>query len=118
MNLSPLLPNYKSSQILAEGEALAEPEVDPYESISAFRSKERTQMIVSIREFIEEAQKRARSKNTPSGERVKWMNLAGKLIWYKDQILRSMTHEAMEKEVAELKKRVFKKDDPATPSHP
>ena len=57
---------------------------DPYEVVSAFRSKERTQMIGSIRDFIEEAQKRAKSKNTPSRERVKWVNLAGKLIWYKD----------------------------------
>ena len=63
-------------------------------------------MIGSIRDFIEEAQKRAKLKNTPSRERVKWMNLAGKLIWYKDQILRSMTHEAMEKEILDLKRMV------------
>ncbi len=97
---------------------MAEPDADPYDVVRAFRSKERAQMIVSIREFIEEAQKRAKSKNTPSRERVKWMNLAGKLIWYKDQILRSMTHEAMEKDIAELKKRVFKKEAPTPPPPP
>ncbi len=71
-------------------------------------------MVGSIREFIEEAQKRAKLKNTPSRERVKWMNLAGKLIWYKDQILRSMTHEALEREIADLKKRVDAKYPPVT----
>ncbi len=72
-------------------------------------------MVGSIREFIEEAQKRAKLKNTPSRERVKWMNLAGKLIWYKDQILRSMTHEAMEREILDLKKIVDERHPPVTP---
>lgn len=94
---------------------MVEPDADPYDAVRAFRSKERTQMILSIRDFIEEAQKRARSKNTPSRERVKWVNLAGKLIWYKDQILRSMTHEAMEKEIAELKKRLLKIENHSPP---
>src|SRR6266571_2638597 len=96
----------KVGRWLALDAGLTEAGQDPYEVVSAFRSKERTQMIGSIRDFIEEAQKRAKLKNTPSRERLKWMNLAGKLIWYKDQILRSMTHEAMEKEILDLKKIV------------
>lgn len=85
---------------------MVEPDPDLYEGLGVFGGQERSQIIVSIRDFIEEARKRARSKNTPSREREKWMILAGKLIWFKDQILRSMTHEALEKEIANLKKRV------------
>ena len=32
--------------------------------------------------------------------------LAGQLIWYKDQILRSMTYEVLEEEVKQLKEMV------------
>jgi len=98
---------------------LTEAEQDPYETLRNFRTTERAQMIGAIRELIEEAQKRVKSKNTPSRDRTKWMKLAGQLIWYKDQVLRSLTYEALEKDVAELKKKVIEKyPDRSKPSSP
>lgn len=98
---------------------LTEAEQSPYDSLRSFRVTERAQMIGAIRELIEEAQKRVKSKNTPSREKTKWMRLAGQLIWYKDQILRSLSYEALEKEVAEMKKRVFAaRPDPPRPPPP
>ncbi len=64
-------------------------------------------MIEAIRDLIEESRKRAKSQYTPSGDRTKWTRLAGQLIWYKDQILRSLTMEALEIEVLNLKKKVY-----------
>jgi hypothetical protein len=98
---------------------LTEVEQDPYETLRNFRTTERAQMIGAIRDLIEEAQKRVKSKNTPSRDRTKWMKLAGQLIWYKDQVLRSLTYEALEKDVAELKKKVIEKyPDRSKPSSP
>jgi hypothetical protein len=42
------------------------------------------------------------SQYTRSAQRAKWTRLAGQLIWYKDQILRAMTWEALEKDVHRL----------------
>ena len=75
-----------------------------------FRQAERAQHLETLRELIEEARKRAKSHYTPSKERSKWVKLAGQLLWYKDQVLRSMTLESLEKEVAELKQIVLNKD--------
>ena len=96
----------KTDHYLVLDVGLTEAEQSPYDSLRSFRVTERAQMIGAIRELIE-AQKRVKSKNTPSREKTKWMRLAGQLIWYKDQILRSLSYEALEKEVAEMKKRVF-----------
>src|SRR5881397_3011203 len=65
---------------------------------------ERTKMLATMSELIEDAQKRAKSRNTPSRDRARWTNLAGKLIWYRDQILRSMNYEALHKEMEELRR--------------
>ncbi len=75
-----------------------------------FRQAERAQHLETLRELVEEARKRAKSHYTPSKERAKWVKLAGQLLWYKDQVLRSMTYESLEKEVAELKQIVFNRD--------
>src|SRR5437867_2952433 len=114
----PSLVQVQPPPMVGKGVRLTEADADTYESLRSFRSTERGQMIAAIRELIEEAQKRVKSKYTPSRERTKWMNLAGKLIWYKDQVLRSMSYEALEKEVALLKKRVLEKDElpPRPPS--
>ena len=66
-------------------------------------------MIEAVRDLIEESRKRAKSNYTPSKERARWTRLAGQLIWYKDQILRSMSYEALEEEVAQLKEWAKKK---------
>jgi len=83
---------------------LSEAEPGPYEKIGRFRAEERTKMLATMSELIEDAQKRAKSRNTPSRERARWTNLAGKLIWYRDQILRSMNYEALHKEMEDLRR--------------
>ena len=82
------------------------PEADPSETMRKWRRSERAQMIEVIRDLIEESRRRAKSKYTPSRERARWIRLAGQLIWYKDQILRSMTDEAVEEEVKQLEKEI------------
>ena len=66
-------------------------------------------MLATMSELIEEARRKATSRNTRSRDRPKWTNLAGKLIWYRDQILRSMNYEALQKEMEELKQIVNKR---------
>ncbi len=66
-------------------------------------------MIEAVRDLIEESRRRAKSNYTPSKERARWTRLAGQLIWYKDQILRSMSYDALEEEVAQLKQLVREK---------
>lgn len=83
-----------------------------------FRQAERSQHLEVLRELIEEARKRAKSHYTSSKERARWVKLAGQLLWYKDQVLRSMNLEALEKEVAELKQIVIKKDKPPPRPNP
>ena len=45
------------------------------------------------------ATERKKPQYTRSSQRAKWTRLAGQLIWYKDQILRAMTWEALEQDV-------------------
>ena len=80
---------------------------DEYLTISRWRETERAHMISAIHEMIEEARKKE-SRRAPANERIRWTRLAGQLIWYKDAILRSMTQEAMERELIVLKKQVLK----------
>ncbi len=81
-------------------------EATPSETMRKWRRSERAQMIEVIGDLIEESRRRAKSKYTPSRERARWIRLAGQLIWYKDQILRSMTHEAVEEDVKQLQEEV------------
>ena len=83
-----------------------------------FRQAERAQHLETLRELIEEARKRAKSHYTASKERARWVKLAGQLLWYKDQVLRSMTLESVEKEVAELKQIVLNRDKAQEPKPP
>ncbi len=82
------------------------PDTNPSETMRKWRRSERRQMIEAIGDLIEESRRRAKSKYTPSRERARWIRLAGQLIWYKDQILRSMTDEAVEEEVKQLEKEI------------
>ena len=43
--------------------------------------------------------------------------LAGQLIWYKDQILRAMTYEALEADVHMLMRKVFEDTQPSALSY-
>ena len=83
---------------------MSEAEPGPYEKIGRFRAEERAKMLDTMSELIEDAQKRAKSRNTPSRDRARWTNLTGKLIWYRDQILRSMNYKALHKEMEELRR--------------
>ncbi len=74
-----------------------------YEEMRRFRKTERAQLVETLRDLIEETRKRAKSHYTSSKERARWVRLAGQLVWYKDQVLRSLSYEALEEEVAQLK---------------
>jgi hypothetical protein len=92
---------------------LAEPDSEEqreeYLIISRWRETERAHMIAAMHEMIDEARKRSKSRRAPPGERIRWTRLAGQLIWYKDSLLRSMTQEAMERELSVLKHQVLAK---------
>jgi hypothetical protein len=71
-----------------------------------------------LSELIEEEKKRAKSHYTSSKERARWVKLTGQLLWYRDQVLRSMDYESLAKEVAELKEHVLKEDKQSEPKPP
>jgi hypothetical protein len=87
----------------------SEDQKEEYLRISRWRETERAHMIAAMHEMIDEARKRAKSKRAPATERIRWTRLAGQLIWYKDSLLRSMTQEAMERELIVLKQQVLAK---------
>ncbi|HWY28519.1 MAG TPA: hypothetical protein VNW25_04585 [Candidatus Sulfotelmatobacter sp.] len=90
-------------------EPASEEQREEYLRISRWRETERAHMIAAMHEMIDEASKRAKSRRAPPGERIRWTRLAGQLIWYKDSLLRSMTQEAMERELIVLKHQVLAK---------
>jgi hypothetical protein len=92
-----------------------EDDIEEYLKVSRWRESERTHMIEAIREMIDEARVRAKSKRAPASERIRWTRLAGQLIWYKDSILKAMTMEAMERELIELKRQVFEQQTEEKP---
>lgn len=67
-------------------------------------------MVDSIALLIDQAQRLALSQYTRHAERAKWTRLAGQLIWYKDQILRQMSWEALEQDVAQVKKMLYESE--------
>ncbi len=94
---------------------MGEDKVDPYEKVGNFRAEERAKMLAEMSELIDDARKRAKSHNTLAREKPKWTNLAGKLIWYRDQILRSMNYEALHKEMEDLRELFNEKIKPQDP---
>ena len=80
-------------------------------TMRAWRAAERKTMIESIEKLIGQANRMALSRYTRSAQRAKWTRLAGQLIWYKDQILRAMTWEALDVEVKDLVHRVFEVEE-------
>ena len=68
-------------------------------------------MIETVQDLIQTSHKYAKSQYTPSAQRVRWTKLAGQLIWYKDQILKSFSLEAMTIEMQALKKRVMEGEE-------
>jgi hypothetical protein len=98
-------------------EPASEEQREEYLRISRWRETERAHMIAAMHEMIDESRKRAKSKRAPASERIRWTRLAGQLIWYKDSILRSMTQEAMERELIVLKQQVLGKKSEEKPPH-
>ena len=80
-------------------------------SINVWRQSERKVMIDTIQDLIRTSHKYAKSQYTPQVQRARWAKLAGQLIWYEDQILKSFTLEALTIEMQELKKRVIEGEE-------
>src|SRR5713226_7271081 len=80
-------------------------------SINVWRQSERKVMIDTIQDLIRTSHKYSKSQYTPQVQRARWTKLAGQLIWYEDQILKSFTLEAMTIEMQELKKRVMEGEE-------
>ena len=76
-------------------------------SINAWRQSERKVMIDTIQDLIQTSHKYAKSQYTPSNQRARWTKLAGQLIWYKDQILKSFTLEALTIKMLDLEKQMI-----------
>src|SRR5213594_2253550 len=75
-------------------------------SINAWRQSERKVMIETVQDLIQTSHKYAKSQYTPNAQRVRWTKLAGQLIWYKDQILKNFSLEAMTVQLEALQKRM------------
>src|SRR5437899_12894606 len=68
-------------------------------------------MIETVQDLIQTSHKYAKSQYTPSAQRARWAKLAGQLIWYKDQILKNFSLEAMTIEMQALKKWVIESEE-------
>ena len=95
--------------VMGEDEVGGESEVK--KSINAWRQSERKVMIETVQDLIQTSHKYAKSQYTPNAQRVRWTKLAGQLIWYKDQILKNFSLEAMTIEMRALKKRVIESEE-------
>ena len=63
---------------------LSATEADTAEQLRNFRKTERRREVEDLRELIDLAREKAKSKYTPLREKAKWMRLAGQLTWYND----------------------------------
>ena len=80
-------------------------------SIVAWRQSERKIMIETVQDLIQTSHKYAKSQYTPNAQRVRWTKLAGQLIWYKDQILKNFSLEAMTIQLEALKKKMEESEE-------
>ena len=80
-------------------------------SINAWRQSERKIMIDTIQDLIQTSHKYAKSQYTPSAQRARWTKLAGQLIWYKDQIMKSFSLEALTIQLQDLEKKVVESQE-------
>ena len=92
-----------------EDEVGEESEVE--RSINVWLQSERKIMIETVQDLIQTSHKYAKSQYTPSAQRVRWTKLAGQLIWYKDQILKNFSLEAMTIELQTLKREVRESEE-------
>src|SRR6266576_3722605 len=94
--------------VMGEDEGREESEVK--NSINAWRQSERKVMIETVQDLIQTSHKYAKSQYTPNAQRVRWTKLAGQLIWYKDQILKNFSLEAMTVQLEALQKRMIESE--------
>jgi len=80
-------------------------------SINAWRQSERKVMIETVQDLIQTSHKYAKSQYTPNAQGVRLTKLAGQLIWYKDQILKNFSLEAMTVQLEALQKRMIESDE-------
>jgi len=92
-----------------EDEVREESEVK--KSINAWRQSERKIIIETVQDLIQTSHKYAKSQYTPNAQRVRWTKLAGQLIWYKDQILKNFSLEAMTIQLEALQKRMIESEE-------
>src|SRR5207244_9398486 len=92
-----------------EDEVGEESEVE--RSINVWRQSERKIMIDTIQDLIQTSHKYSKSQYTPQAQRARWTKLAGQLIWYKDQILKSFSLEALTIQLQDLQKRVVESQE-------
>jgi hypothetical protein len=85
------------------------PEVE--KRINSWRQSERKAMVDTIQDLIQMSHKYAKSQYTPGNQRSRWVKLGCQLIWYKDQILKSFSLEALTIEMQELKKQVRESEE-------
>ena len=93
------------------GEDEVREEVEVKKSINAWRQSERKIMIETVQDLIQTSHKYAKSQYTPNAQRVRWTKLAGQLIWYKDQILKNFSLEAMTIQLEALQKRMIESEE-------
>src|SRR5438046_8367326 len=94
---------------MGEDEVHEESEVE--KSINVWRQSERKIMIETVQDLIQTSHKYAKSQYTPNAQRVRWTKLAGQLIWYKDQILKNFSLEAMTIQLEALQKRMIESEE-------
>jgi hypothetical protein len=92
-----------------EDEIGEESEVE--KSINVWRQSERKIMIDTVTDLIQTSHKYAKSQYTPNAQRLRWTRVAGQLTWYKDQILKNFSLEAMTIELQALKRQVLESEE-------
>jgi len=80
-------------------------------SIVAWRQSERKIMIETVQDLIQTSHKYAKSQYSPNAQRMRWTKLAGQLIWYKDQILKNFSLEAMTIQLEALQKKMEESEE-------
>ena len=100
----------RTVQVTMDEDGIRE-ESEVEKSINAWRQSERKIMIETVQDLIQTSHKYAKSQYTPSAQRARWTKLAGQLIWYKDQILKSFSLEAMTIELQTLKRQVRESEE-------
>src|SRR5437660_11598853 len=87
-------------------------EESPVEKNSnGWRQTERKIMTDTIQDLIRTSHKYSKSQYTPQAQRARWTKLAGQLIWYKDQSLKSFSLEALTIQLQALQKKVVESQE-------